>query len=681
MNQRERTTKKLLTYLSKFEGYRKKSEAEKQHIKDTVPLTFTEIKDLLQQLHTGTTVKEVNQALSQKIKQHKAARYEQHNAQIKQYTAPFTYQKQQVQVTRITLDHNLKINELLEFTKQYMKDDSKIYNINMFIEGAPGLRWHMGSTSFKNKKDLDINTFDESSLYYVDDTVTVSKVEVYSTTPGKAKGGRSDKNDCLYNCLLASYNFNTDKLKPFETPALLKSKLGLTRLEMVPVDKLEIIEQKLNCSFEIPQVDYISKVIIPHNHIRLNLVNEHFTLNFDHLPSISAPIHKSKHMIYTYYKDDKHVTIYNNMGARVVDLFEFFNMKKKSNMFHFIKVKSNNDLMLEYDAFIKHADEISSLTHNKIDRYRYNKASDACINLFHLKTSHVIQPEPASPLEQQILNKALHGGLYYSATDGNYNGSYIDMNSMYPYYLTSNLFTISTGIGQFKELTRAEFNQLKFYSYGLYLVKQLSTHPLIKNRAAYQWVTHYDLQLFQLVGVKFELFEGETNTILYPERMNGQKVFNNYFDFLNTIENKKAAKIYKNTLWGALSEKNYCKIQTSSRAKDPVDISGMYVKYINTNVESKDNITIINYIDKAHVFKYPSWCRVGVFLTACARFNMMRIILKHFTLDNIYSIRTDGLVVNAVTDSFKPLIGADIGQFKIVNSGKFTLKSGIVTFQ
>jgi hypothetical protein len=203
-------------------------------------------------------------------------------------------------------------------------------------------------------------------------------------------------------------------------------------------------------------------------------------------------------------------------------------------------------------------------------------------------------------------------------------------------------------------------------------------HPflnLMKNREK-TWVTHYDLQIFKMTNMKFEIIEHETNALLYSSKDNhrGNKVFKNVVDYLDDLEQKTSKKLVKplrSSLWGVLTQKN--KKFHRVKKSETFDIGEVHVESLQY---SKD-LTIVETVDKHNVF-YSSWARCGVFLTGYCRLQMMKTLLKCANLDDIIYINCDGFTSTAKQEHLP--ISNKKGDFKLVKSGPCKVGKNIITF-
>jgi len=279
-------------------------------------------------------------------------------------------------------------------------------------------------------------------------------------------------------------------------------------------------------------------------------------------------------------------------------------------------------------------------------------------------TKYIVDPVPLDTMEHIVLDNAFHGGLHYSQP-GEYENCYdYDMNSMYCSYMKKLNFIFPIAKPTYLTMTIIDFNELKFYPYGLYNVT-IKTHNKFWNMKKQGWFTHFDLQMAKLLDIAISINEHITNAVLYSSKdcLRGNKTFEEFVDYFTDLE-KKTSKDYvkpiRNSLWGFFSKKN--KVIKRFKKGDFIDIDNYDVK----SMVNGDSTTTIEMTDNTDIFKYP-WARCSIFLTAYCRLQMIRIILNCKNVDDIVCINTDGFISKTEQPHLK--ISNDIGDWKIKQTG------------
>ena len=124
------------------------------------------------------------------------------------------------------------------------------------------------------------------------------------------KVGNDKHNDCLYNCILQSFGYNTE-LMNIKKPSLLKKKLNLERDDKIELSKENLIkiEKLFDVSFSIcGDVKYNSKVM-KHYNVNLKVKDEHVNLLCNEGREKNL-YEKKEEFIYTYCYTNDDKTIY-----------------------------------------------------------------------------------------------------------------------------------------------------------------------------------------------------------------------------------------------------------------------------------------------------------------------------------------------------------------------------------
>lgn len=475
-----------------------------------------------------------------------------------------------------------------------------------------------------------------------------------------------DKNDCLYNCILKAFNYNSNLLPPgIQRPSSLKKKLNLQRDEKIPIELLPTIEALYDISFIIKgDIEYTSETIKKHN-ICLTARDNHVSVkqNESNLKFYMRYEEVDRDEVYTICFEEDDIIIYNGESKSVLTTDEY-NKVSKDNSKLIVKVNSEDELKPKWKDYMKKADTIKELTKGFVNFYKTSSEQKIAFYTFRNMTKFIADPEPLDDIEHIVLDNAFHGGLHYSQP-GEYEDCIdYDMNSMYCNYMKKLNFIFPVKKPSYNTMSTEDFNNLKFYPYGLYNVT-VNTHHKFWNMKKQGWFTHFDLEIAKLLNMKVSINEHKTNAILYASKdcLRGNKTFEEFVDYFTDLE-KKTSKDYvkpiRNSLWGFFSKKN--KVIKRFKKGDSIDIDNYDIK----SMVNGNNTTTIEMTDNTDIFKFP-WARCSIFLTAYCRLQMMRIILNCKNIDDIVCINTDGFV--SKTQQSQLVISDEIGDWKIKQSG------------
>jgi hypothetical protein len=140
--------------------------------------------------------------------------------------------------------------------------------------------------------------------------------------------------------------------------------------------------------------------------------------------------------------------------------------------------------------------------------------------------------------------------------------------------------------GELKTLTAIEFNEMKYFKYGIYQTKIYDFNSKLLRPSHDNWNTHIDLNRAKELNCKIELIEVENNFLSYEGKLiNGHKLFAKFVDYLYKFkqDGHGCVKKYLNVLAGKLSQKNTIKLYSS---KDTIK-AGSNIVYIN---RANDNL-------------------------------------------------------------------------------------------
>lgn len=353
-----------------------------------------------------------------------------------------------------------------------------------------------------------------------------------------------------------------------------------------------------------------------------------------------------------YSKDCKYKTITHEQFTAI-----------NNNSIHgtHLLVKEDDELKLslrkQYKLFIKKAKLLKKITKGKINLYKTGCESKTSLRLFY--DSNPPQPDKITPEETAFLRKCkgqLKHGIEYKG-----KGWKLDIVSEYPSIMRNDHMQFPISAGKLITLTKEEFDEMKYFKYGIYHV-QISSRidPFIFRFNEENYYTHIDLNFAKTLGYKLNLIiDNKPNFLSYEGKLiNGAKLFRPFVDYLYNFKNKgfKTVKKYLNCLWGMLCKVNVIAINT---AKD------------NSIHEDKDLIEICPVDNNKETFKIDlcnkdyyyenDFGRIAPFMLAKGRYNTAQYILKN--IKDVVYVNTDGFILKNEPKDIT--FGGNIGDIKL----------------
>lgn len=376
--------------------------------------------------------------------------------------------------------------------------------------------------------------------------------------------------------------------------------------------------------------------------------------------------------------------IYNTTTKEAYDGVKYFTTTKtdinhwsitNSYTSEYIPIKQEKDKTLKetYDDFIKQADILKKQSRNRINLYKSGTLQKASLALFFFMANkqHVI-PDELTELETQWFILCNHGQMIYKEpTDGALH-SY-DINSMYASLLRNVHFKIPIKRGTFFKMTQEEFDDLKFYQYGIYHIQidndeQPNTRKMFRFNAN-NYYTSTDLNMAKKLKLKMTIINAEYNFLGYGagKTITGSVLFKLFVDMLYKMRHDTKNNDFKkilNLLWGTLCSTNIRTYQYNINKDLNIDID-LDDTYIILNQYINNDIVKIEFCKKNNYFKY-AWARLKPFLLAFGRQTITRIIEPY--LDNIVELNTDGFkscnILHGINELTDIELGDKIGQLR-----------------
>jgi hypothetical protein len=220
------------------------------------------------------------------------------------------------------------------------------------------------------------------------------------------------------------------------------------------------------------------------------------------------------------------------------------------------------------------------------------------------------------------------------------------------------------GAGKLKNFTKAEFNALTYYSFGMYHVKVLDSDYRVFVHNCENYYTHTDLNFAQQQGYKIKLVEDdEPNALLFAPKalMTGRELFGPFVKFLFKLKKQghKEIKSYLNALWGALTQTNVMSISNGVVHDN---------KEILTITPTNDGGLIFGTAVKDNYYE-TNFARIKPFLLSYGRTMIAKIILKN--LDTVVRCHTDGIICSKRITNIE--FGNNLGNLKEEGKGDCTI--------
>jgi len=530
------------------------------------------------------------------------------------------------------------------------------------------------NTQFQNFNDVDIEPVIQ---FYLDEYGMKHELEpsfkdfyvfvIKNYEP--LKGGAGDKNDCLFDCISQAFNF--DPPKDINKAFKLKRILGLERNDTVHIDKLKILEEQLNCSFEVVgDTDYKSSVSKVKN-IKMTLKNGHYSF----IPNTKLNVvnnckFKNADKIYSYTYAEENVVYYDGTEQHTISRTEFDKLRNDFDTL-LVYVKPTEDLKKHRDEYLDKAEYFYSKYGEMINFYKSSNFSSLNYKNILLRFQGIETPEEIDEFEGFVIDRGFRGGIRCHQKGTFENVFDYDINSMYSHFLTNSHFTFPMKKPEYKHISQDEFENLKFYPYGYYHCKPEGSHKLYTYKNDYDWFSHYDLEIFKLLDIKVSMSSKDTNHLYYSSktRLNGN-ILKDYVEKLYNMRGEVDekyelnVKLFLSSIYGCLCEKNK-KTQYGSK-EHPVDTGDDFI----SEVQPTHKGITIETVDTRKIFKHD-YARIS-FITAYCRLKMIQTLLKHCDLEKLVAVNTDGF---ATTEEIKTLtISPKIGDWKVKKYKEFTIQ-------
>ena len=413
---------------------------------------------------------------------------------------------------------------------------------------------------------------------------------------------------------------------------------------------MEQIEKKLsNTSINVSgDFTYTSKLKAT-KIINLKLINQHYTNDYSKVNAKvkNVSYERRKPIIY----DTKTYMCYD--GEKEYKLSLDYKKEIYAWKTPYILINREPKLKLtlkeEYDLFIHDADVLNKETEGLINLYKTGNNADTALNLFDKYTKIIRNPPLITQVESTFISKCKGAIIFGTPYEG--QAYKYDVKSMYP-SIQASVIKFPIDEGDILYLTTEEFNEMKFFKYGIYRVKvykeDTDTNKLFRFNPEHYY-THTDLEVAKEIGLNYELIVDNQPNFMHYSRdklMTGSEIFG---EFVKTMFDYKQRKLPRskgilNILWGKLCEKNVKKDTISLTGPTFKVPSDAYIVRIRpSNINEDENIIEYSYNDS--VYK-SGWARIGVFLISKGKSMISKIIQPYKKL--AVRCHTDGVVFREI---------------------------------
>ena len=508
--------------------------------------------------------------------------------------------------------------------------------------------------------------------------------------PTKLKAGGWNlitfQNDCLYRCLKKAIK---DFDIYFKSNKELKEFLGLSESDLIPVEMIDRIEEKLpKHKITIVGDCYRPSMQKGKNEIVIRLEKGHYeidTSNYQKL--VNIPRYERKIIVVDKFNnsfDGKQHRIISEEEKKhyLKDRYESFNeelspyiMVKHEIIKDIDDTTKNLNLEQSYFELIKIADNLKKESNGLLNFYKLGSFSKMIMGLFE-QMNKTYFSEPLTALEELWNKESNMWALRYSS---DYEGSaeHYDARSEYISMMIRHNFYFPIKQGKFETISDEEFRKSKSTRYGIYRCHIEYKPNLFFNYNVTNKYTHIDINRAFELGLKVTLIEdGNYNYLNYQNCLvSGKEIFYDTIMKVFDLKEKgiKGAKFLTVSFWGGLCAKNIKSWLVDTQKEDPI----IYDHYEITEIDKQKNGYRFTAQTETRYYK-TNWARIGPFLTSRVRCEISRLAQPYY--NNIKHLHTDGFY----SDIKLPLkIGDKLGQLKhkhfdnikVLNKNKVEIKN------
>lgn len=529
------------------------------------------------------------------------------------------------------------------------------------------VRWRSGKwTEFGTSVSLYSNADSDNSAA---DPASYTQFMIFIKTAANDEGGVNSKNSCFFDSI-------TELIKDFkyETDEELKEYLGLEEDSMISIKHMPAI-QKLIPNYKLMITgDHIwTSVQKSPIEIHIKLEDKHYTPIMPEKKRVRGIAKREKiPLIYSWDNDKKTNLCFSKESSKV------FKMDKKEFGNHYDKPMSSKYTLIPYDeelgthrenlkAFVKKADLFKEQTDDRINFYKTG-TNIKTIHEYFYSTIPNINPDKIMQDEAMWISSSMKGGLIYAEKYEGQGYDY-DVISHYPAIQRDNKMLFPIRRGEFMSIPEEEFNEKKFYSYGIYrcIIKKDSSKEKLFRWNNENYYTHFDLTSAKKLGLDINIIvDKKPNALIYSREklVGGQVLFREYVDTLYEMKNEGItdAKKMLNMLWGSLVQRD--KFSQTIRPDDEYEMfKGRDIDKITPyKIKGEDRLKL-SIVKQDNLF-VTNFARIGPFLISKGRLKICELLIEHYDLCK--HIHTDGFILSKKVDL---KIGNQIGDLKLVKSG------------
>ena len=548
-----------------------------------------------------------------------------------------------------------KVNRIENSDKLFFATNARYYNLN-------NKTMFSGFTT-RDKVNVLPTFLEDSYVISEDSLIRYVSLYVLDKLPIKNKKmvGNDEHNDCLFNSIVKAFSFRNDLLpKIICKPYKFKKYFGYDRNDKVELNEELFLklEELIKCSFIVSgDFSYVSKEMKKVN-ISLKVKGEHITPTYNEGKESKLFPRSKENILSLQFVDDKIFVFDGKVKKEIND--EEYKQYTENSKYLLIKCKGKDTIEETLNKYIKKADRLLQVSNKLINYYKSQYSSVIGFDIWKQMTKFISSPEELDDFEHIVINFALHGGIHYYREGEYENVIENDVNSAYMNFMSSSGFNFPVTKPNYKLFTQKEFDDLKFFPFGFYLVKFENTHDYFSNFkvGVNQWTTHHDLKCAKLLNVKFSIVEEKTNALLYDSKncIKGSHAFSEYCNFLYKLKRDgEDVKDLTVSIWGVFAQK----LTKIYRLKDDetIDIDDQFV----ISLIETGNTTIIKTTPQAgKIFKH-SLARLAPFLTSYTRLKMIETIMK-VPKENIIHINTDSFISTIPVKNL--VISKELGEWK-----------------
>jgi hypothetical protein len=496
----------------------------------------------------------------------------------------------------------------------------------------------------------------------------------------KDSGGcEGEFNDCLWYCIRDYCQGKEYLPKPISKQKKLKRLVGIKRYDAVPIDKLDMLSDKINIGISLNgDVLHVANPKYPRQ-ITVQFQDGHYYIPNIHSidEQLRGNTHKKDKSIVLYqelYDNENKVYYYGTDGESEFkinrDILQLFWTKPRSLKIIYRRTDDTiTPIMNQYEKLIEDVDILLKESKGFINLYRQLNDTKSAMFIFGKLCRNIQPPPPITQLETDYIYSARSGGIIYGVRNVKLDNAWCyDINKMYSWILSSHQFTIPRNEGHIVQIDELPKD---FFPYGIYNCKVTDVDVKQKHLLKFfkfksnDMYTHIDLNVALEIGLHIELIS--KNAMLFPERINASYMFKPYFDYMLDLQKRcplPRVKKMMNSLWGGL-----CRKQSTTVDMNQVDVLDLKGREI-THIEPYKNnllITVENFENKFRT----TYARIFPFITSYGRYQMFQKLKSHSK--SIYRIHTDGFVTDKKL--FEP--SDVVGGWKIEKQGKCHIHNSV----